>query len=295
MKYAFALSALAASAYPAAVPIDASPICKFNTRALTGDIATPISKRDLNQTTWNPPSNLIAGLKEVWDHTVSTRPNDLNFKNYGYDQVMAGKGKIGYCVRWESSQKLTAAQRAKTQAKLSEQYNKWIAALAGFEKFPYKTVEVKVVGWAVKNKGLLEGDVSGINVYTDLDSGGAPQCSEGCGRFFHQDGDYSKCAAGAAAHYDNSLWLTEGFGGGAGGDWGQRIGSEYFMQNIDAANIHILLHEMGHTFALDDFYDWTPSTGGAFIMNAGGAMQITEFDAWMARDWWRNIKSRYGL
>ena len=44
-----------------------------------------------------------------------------------------------------------------------------------------------------------------------------------------------------------------------------------------------------------DFYDWTPTgTDGAFIMKAGGAMSITEFDAWMARDWWtKAIKSRY--
>ena len=83
--------------------------------------------------------------------------------------------------------------------------------------------------------------------------------------------------------------------GGAGGDWGQRVGQEYFMQNVDAENIHIYLHEVGHTFALDDFYDWTPSGVANFIMLAGSATEITEFDAWMARDWWRNLKSRYNL
>jgi hypothetical protein len=83
--------------------------------------------------------------------------------------------------------------------------------------------------------------------------------------------------------------------GGAGGDWGQRVGQEYFMQNVDAENIHIYLHEVGHTFALDDFYDWTPSGVTNFIMLAGSAMEITEFDAWMARDWWRNLKGRYSL
>ncbi|WP_406675236.1 hypothetical protein WBK31_17305 [Nonomuraea sp. N2-4H] len=76
-------------------------------------------------------------------------------------------------------------------------------------------------------------------------------------------------------------------GGGAGGDWGQRVGSEYYMSNLDADNMHILLHEIGHSFGLDDFYDWTPSGVCCFLMKAGSASQITEFDAWMFRDWWR--------
>lgn len=48
-----------------------------------------------------------------------------------------------------------------------------------------------------------------------------------------------------------SLWLTDGFEGGAGGDWGQRMGSDYFLQSVEQEDIHIHLHELGHTFALD--------------------------------------------
>jgi hypothetical protein len=29
-------------------------------------------------------------------------------------------------------------------------------------------------------------------------------------------------------------------------------------------------------------------------MKANTAPQITEFDKWMFRDWWRHLKSRYG-
>jgi hypothetical protein len=29
-------------------------------------------------------------------------------------------------------------------------------------------------------------------------------------------------------------------------------------------------------------------------MKAGSSQSITEFDAWMFRDWWRHLKSRYG-
>lgn len=324
MKSALAVSALLSFGFAATIPANVhehmhkraaapAPVCKFDARALDhGPAESHITKRDLKETTWNPPSNLVTPLKQVWDHEMSTYSNPLGFKNYGYDQVMAAKGKINYCVRWEGTASVSAAQRTQVETAIRKQFNKWIAVLAGFEGFPYQTVDVNVVGWAVKQKSILQGDTSGIQVYTDTDADGIPQCSEACGRFFHQNGDYSKCAAGAARHYgkhavshnvrsrlthflDQSLWLTPGFGGGAGGDWGQRVAQEYFMQNLNSENIHIVLHELGHTFALDDFYDWTPTGVSNFIMLAGSATQITEFDAWMARDWWRNLKSRYGL
>ena len=66
------------------------------------------------------------------------------------------------------------------------------------------------------------------------------------------------------------------------------------MTNVEEDSIHIHLHELGHTFGLDDFYDYTPQGIESFIMKAGASMTITEFDAWMARDWWtKAIKSRY--
>ena len=115
------------------------------------------------------------------------------------------------------------------------------------------------------------------------------------GRFFHQDGDYSSCPGGADRHYDQSFWVTDGMEGGAGGDWGQRMGKDYVMSEIASEDMQIFLHEVGHTFALDDFYDWTPTGITEFVMNAGASAKITDFDIWMARDWWRNLKSRYSL
>ncbi|GAA4933399.1 hypothetical protein GCM10023237_64500 [Streptomyces coeruleoprunus] len=63
----------------------------------------------------------------------------------------------------------------------------------------------------------------------------------------------------------------KGFRGGAGGDWGQRIGSEYMVGAR------------------------TPTGVGGFLMRAGTADRVTEFDAWMYRDFWRRLKGRYGL
>jgi hypothetical protein len=250
---------------------------------------------------WNPPSNLVTPLNEVWQHEESTYTNLYGFRNYGWDQVMAGRGTINYCVRWDSTASVTAAQRDAFAATLQRQFNKWMTAMsengAGWNGWPYPSVTVKVVGWAVRDRNQLQWTDNSVDVYVNNIRENAPQCAEPCGRFFHQDGNYSGCSGGASHHYDLSLWLTAGFGGGAGGDWGQRIASEYYTNavatNLD--NVHILLHEMGHTFGLDDFYDWTPTGQCCFIMKAGSATQITEFDKWMLRDWWRHLKSRYGL
>ncbi len=80
-----------------------------------------------------------------------------------------------------------------------------------------------------------------------------------------------------------------------GGDWGQRMGQEYFTGTLGQENIPIYLHEVGHTFGLDDFYDWSPTGQCCFLMKTGSATQITEFDTWMLRDFWRHLKSRCGL
>lgn len=127
---------------------------------------------------------------------------------------------------------------------MSEQYQKWFEYLYGYDTFPFSNITVEVVGWAVRDESLLEGNTDGIDVYTDVDSAGIPQCAEACGRFFHIDADYSGCAGGEERHYDQSLWLTSDFEGGAGGDWGQRIEAEYFMESLEQENVFILLHEM---------------------------------------------------
>ena len=246
--------------------------------------------------TWSPPANLVTPLNQVWQHQEQTYNNGnlYGFRNYGWDQVMANRGYINYCVRWDSSATVTAAQRDAVHAALARQHKKWMDELTGHNAWPYARVPVKVVGWAVRNRSQLQWNDGSVDIYVNDIRENAPQCSVPCGRFFNQNGQYPNCPGGVARHYDQSLWLTDGFGGGAGGDWGQRVGKEYFMNNINAADMHILLHEIGHTWGLDDFYDWSPSGVGGFLMKAGSAARITEFDAWMFRDWWRHLKSRYG-
>ncbi|HEY1178416.1 MAG TPA: cellulose-binding domain-containing protein, partial [Phytomonospora sp.] len=186
---------------------------------------------------WNPPAALAPGLTEVWNHVESTYPNLYGFRNYGWDQLFANGGAINYCVRWDSPAAVSAALRDRIHAALTRQFTKWTDALRGWSDWPYPTVPVKVVGWAVRDRAQLQWTDDSVDVYVNDINENAPQCSAPCGRFFHQDGNYSGCPGGKAHHYDMSLWLTSGFGGGAGGDWGQRVGSEYFTGALGQEDI----------------------------------------------------------
>jgi hypothetical protein len=247
-----------------------------------------------NPGSWNPPSNLVTPLNEVWAHQESTYGDLYGFRNYGWDQVFANGGYLNFCVRWDSPAPVSVALRDQIHAKLSQQYKKWMDVMVGHNNWPYATVPIKVVGWAVRDRAQLQWTDSSVDIYVNNIRENAPQCAEACGRFFNRNGSYPDCPGGTPRHYDQSLWLTTGFGGGAGGDWGQRMASEYFVNNLNNDSMTILLHEIGHTFGLDDFYDWTPSGVGGFIMKAGSSSTITEFDIWMLRDWWRHLKNRYG-
>lgn len=46
-----------------------------------------------------------------------------------------------------------------------------------------------------------------------------------------------------------------------------------------------------------DFYDWTPSGVGGFIMQAGSATQITDFDGWVRSNelYWDDAKVKATL
>lgn len=91
----FALSPLGALALP----------CGSNTitqasrpdRDLDGAVwksLTSNAGRVKRQSSWDPPSELVKPLQEVWDHTVESYNNGQwdAFKNYGYDIIVAAEG-----------------------------------------------------------------------------------------------------------------------------------------------------------------------------------------------------------
>lgn len=186
---------------------------------------------------------------------MEENPDGLKDKNWITDQLMANNGSINYCVRWNTKTTSTAANRTKTEDALQRSLNKWVNTLVGFEGFPLTESNVKVVGYAVKDESLLEGDTAGLDVYTTADADGVPECDTRCYRGAHlEDPDYlSSCPGGEESRYDISLWLDDSLAGNMGGygyNWGQELPPDYFFEMVEDDNVHILLHEMGHGFGL---------------------------------------------
>lgn len=199
-------------------------------------------------------TTLLTQFRQVWEHTLSENPDGLKDKNWITDQLMANNGSINYCVRWNTAYTSTVVNRTKTEAALQRSLNSWVETLVGFEGFPLTEATVKVVGYAVKDKSLLQGDTSGLDVYTTADADGVPECDVRCYRGAHlDDPDYlASCPGGEDSRYDISLWLDDSVTGvgGYGYNWGEELPPSYFFQTIDDENVHILLHEMGHGFGL---------------------------------------------
>ena len=68
--------------------------------------------------TWSPPSHLVTPLNQVWQHQEQTYNNGnlYGFRNYGWDQIMANRGYVNYCVRWDSNQPVSASLRDRIHA-----------------------------------------------------------------------------------------------------------------------------------------------------------------------------------
>ncbi|KAF4950082.1 hypothetical protein FGADI_8421 [Fusarium gaditjirri] len=65
-----------------------------------------------------------------WTSIPRNRPKKrhdaLGFKNYGWDQVITGKGQLNVYVRWESSALVTAEQCTKAVVALQDSYSAWM-------------------------------------------------------------------------------------------------------------------------------------------------------------------------
>lgn len=262
----------------------------------------------------SPPSNFVETIEATWDEMTGeladqgagARPVNasvLNFENTILDQIMETDGTLNYCVRYESTVTLSATNRDKLVAALERNVNEWFDKLEGQDCFPYSHIPVKVVGWAAMSRDTFaweDGDHPGLMYIGDDSFENAPQCAQACGRFFHRQAGYQypSCEGGRANHYDMSLWLTEGMNGGAGGDWGQRVGRGYFVGAIDQTTLHILSHEIGHGFGFPDYYNWSTWVPGVpappSIMVAGAQFQVTDWDAWMFRRTWSELKADRG-
>jgi hypothetical protein len=257
-----------------------------------------------NLTVADMPSNIKPSVEWVWNNRM-LKEGSTNRKNLIFDQIYAGKGTLNYVVRWQSNKSITLEQRKKFETMLNRQVNNWVKNLKGYDGWAYDSVTVKIVGWACANASQIVDKQSNEIVYTDYINDDLnktnsnipaklPSAPSTLSRADHfEDKNYSY-PGGLDKRFDMYLWGTSNFEGGAGGDWGQRISDDYILSTLDSNEVHIIEHEMGHGFGLTDFYEDNDRPPGGFptptIMWAGNSMTIADWDIWMLRYTWSQLK-----
>ncbi len=265
------------------------------------------------------PQEYIEPLDWIWENRIVREQSTVR-RNTIFDQIVDGKGTLNYVVRWQSYKTITLEQRQRLETMLESSVNRWTDALVGYDGWEYEHIDVKIVGWAVLDKNCLldlqPDEVVYDNLISDYDSSAdtsngieeipdkLPSAPDEMSRMWHFDNNTGfNYPNGLESRFDMYLWATQGFPsiGGCGGDWGQRLSDDAYMNMADSgAGVHVLDHEIGHGFGITDFYggegeiDGYPVGGfpgnGTSIMMAGSSAEITDFDKWMLRRIWTETK-----
>ncbi|KAE9272431.1 hypothetical protein PR003_g30203 [Phytophthora rubi] len=221
-------------------------------KCITGDPTTYVTREDMD---W------------VWKNTMTKEVTGFN--NLIFDQVVNNKGHLNYCVRWDTNKKLTKAAASKFQAMLERQINVWNRWLAGYNCWPYDKINISVVGFAVRDKYIMDwDDDSPGTIYEGiLDNEGSPKCPDEC---------YKHLPAPIPADA-RRVWVDD------------------MLKDIDQAELYVLLHEMGHGFGLPEMYvdENKPAGFPECVMDMG--FEMTDADGWLLRSIYENVKSRYNF
>lgn len=264
------------------------------------------------------PSSYQSAADWIWTNRIEREQSTVR-RNTLFDQIIAGNGELHYVVRWQSYKTVTLEQRRQFQQLVEDSVNAWTDWLRGYDDWPYDHVTVKIVGWAVLDRNCLldlqPDEVVYDSLISDYDStydtsngyetipNKLPSAPSELSRMEHfMDTNYVY----PGERFDMYLWATQGFPsiGGCGGDWGQRLSDDAYLNMLNGTNLHVLEHELGHGFGLTDFYGgegdsdgFPPGSfpgNGTSIMMAGSSQSITDFDSWFFRYVWSKIKNDSG-
>lgn len=289
---------------------------------LPENISTSIQTYAKDLSIEDMPQDYQTAADWIWNNRIVAEKSTER-RNTIFDQIIAGKGTINYVVKWQSHKQLTLEQRQKMEKLVSDSINGWNSWLAGYENWPYEHIDVKIVGWAVIDESCILDRQPDEIVYTDTipyDSqydnvpdrennpvpDKEPLAPSSLSRFDHFSDPNYEYPGGLDKRFDMYLWGTQGFPsiGGCGGDWGQRLSDDAYINMLDGSNIHVLEHEIGHGFGMTDFYGGEGESNGFppggfpggenSLMMAGSATKITDFDGWMLRYMWTKIKDEEG-
>lgn len=258
----------------------------------TGAIPTPPSEmKETIDITWKEMSGGFAGKTGA----RSSSRNIQTYKSWALDHVMWSGGNLNFCVRWDSTVKVSTAVRDQVASALDRGVNAWFTALAGYDCFPYTKINVKVTGWAVRDRATLDWTDDSVPVYVNQLEENAPTCPATCARFSHQDKNYTfaQCPGGAQNRFDQFVWLDQDYNAPNGWDMGCHVNQADFVSAFSGTGMyHIWLHEFGHSIGFPDYYDWSSWTSVAApkcVMNAGAAITVTDWDKWMLKRTWSEL------
>ena len=244
------------------------------------------------------------------------RNGTIRAQNFIFDQIWAGNGTVNWAVRWESSTAVTLVQRQQIARMLHEEINKWTRPLIGMEGWPFGEIQVEVIGWAVSDAALILDRRPNEQIWVNNTHNpplgdanprmaSAPNNISRFNNFRAVNAGTYQYPGGLHNRFDMYLWGTQGFGGGAGGDWGTRVSDTYITRAANGGATMIITHEVGHGFGLYDFYggvgvDRPPATSVAdstgnrnfgsgdlrTVMHVGAANNVTPYDEWQIRYYW---------
>ena len=119
-----------------------------------------------NITLSDMPSEYKDSIEWVYNNRILVE-DSISRRNLIFDQIFAGNGSLNYVIRWQSDEPLTLSVRQQIKEMLNRQINNWNNYLAGYDEWPYDSIDVNIPGWAVYDEAIIEDPQPDEIIYTD--------------------------------------------------------------------------------------------------------------------------------